>query len=548
MTSVAPPPPPQLLQIQAAPPPVVAISNPPAALAALLPGARIEAILLAVQNLPPGTFQAETPFGLLTFQTSAPLPKTGALTFQLLTAGPEPQLQLTSINGRAPGLTVRPAAPGGLASDPGVAGGTTPAVQPADSASTTVGSTVPATLIRPFPGLPGTPVVSTGLPGQGGIALPPPLSAGLPGTAAPAPPSGQTAPAPATGPAMPATASPEFPAAPSSSATAGNTFPPGTQVTVRVASVTPPATGTGPASLPASSVPSGGAGLTAGATLQGTVTGTTAAGQAMVQTPAGVLALELRSPLPPGTRVVLEVIGDPLVPRFEAAAVKRGPEALLQGREWGALVDTLQVLHDLNPGLSQHFLATAVPRADSQLAAHILGFMTALRGGDVRAWLGDGVARTLARNRPDILERLDADFSEMGRLAKDDVVPDWRVNLVPFWLDSGIEQLRILTRRARGDDEGRGEGGTRFVVDLSLSRMGRLQIDGLVKRHGRQVDLMLRSDRPLPPPVREEIRAIFRETAEVTGITGGIGFQASPPNFVEIAPADGDHDHLGLVV
>ncbi len=120
--------------------------------------------------------------------------------------------------------------------------------------------------------------------------------------------------------------------------------------------------------------------------------------------------------------------------------------------------------------------------------------------------------------------------------------------LIPFQFGDSLDQLRVFMRFHGQDEEGDGESGERFVLDLQLTNLGHMQLDGLIRRTGRHLDLIVRSEQPLPDEMRGGIREIFRNAAEVTGLDGGVNFQAKPPGFVEIAPQDVVQEHLGLVV
>jgi hypothetical protein len=127
----------------------------------------------------------------------------------------------------------------------------------------------------------------------------------------------------------------------------------------------------------------------------------------------------------------------------------------------------------------------------------------------------------------------------MGRLAEEPVSGDWRALLVPFHAGTQIDLVRLFVKQGkqgRGDDDD-GAGGTRFVLDVKLSLLGRMQFDGLLKDNQKRFELIIRSENPLPGTMRDDIRAIFRDAAETTGTKGGIAFEAAPPGFVEIAAA-----------
>ncbi len=75
----------------------------------------------------------------------------------------------------------------------------------------------------------------------------------------------------------------------------------------------------------------------------------------------------------------------------------------------------------------------------------------------------------------------------------------------------------------RRRDDGDAPEEVRFLIDLDMSALGALQLDGLV--HGKRFDLMVRSHTDMPEPVRIEITRIFEEAIAATGMTGSIFFQ-----------------------
>jgi hypothetical protein len=118
------------------------------------------------------------------------------------------------------------------------------------------------------------------------------------------------------------------------------------------------------------------------------------------------------------------------------------------------------------------------------------------------------------------------------------------VALIPFYSEQELRQLRLYSRPHGADDEGEDPSGTRFVIDVDLSRLGRLQIDGLVRDGGKHMDLIVRTEAPLPGQMPGDIRQIFLNAQDLTGFKGGITFQAAPPVFVEVAPEKIIGDHL----
>ena len=123
--------------------------------------------------------------------------------------------------------------------------------------------------------------------------------------------------------------------------------------------------------------------------------------------------------------------------------------------------------------------------------------------------------------------------------------------MIPFHNGAEIDPIKLHLRPAGEqpeDDEKEGRQGIRFLVDLDLSRMARFQLDGLVYEKEKHLDLIVRTENMLPPKIQNDIRGIFKDANDVTGLIGGITFQAAPANFIEVLGPQPPEDHLGLIV
>jgi hypothetical protein len=548
------------------------ITNPPPALSQLTLGALLDGTVVA--QTAGRQLAIETALGTLTAQTGASLPQGTKLGFQLIASGPQAQFKIVSLNeqpltlasrhGQAPSLgnLLQTATEPGASATPGLGG----SGQPQATIALTVGATVSATLTRlagttgsaaaastpsQLP-VPGTAATAQGGNGQGagatGSQLTVRIAAVTQETVGPATPSlgtaaaaqegngqgpGTAVPRPGQGGTASAGAANFLPLHPDT--TAGGQTPTSSQVTGRNATVTPATAGpTTPLLGTAHSA------LVQGATLIGRVTGYNATGQTIVETSAGTLALAYRGGLPTGVTLTLEVIGRPSPPATPLAhGGSATAEFLRAQRGWSTLQDALETIAAGDPAVAQQIVNMVVPRANSQLAANILFFLSALRGGDIRSWLGDSAMRLLERGRPDLASRLMDDFARLGRLAEEPIAGDWRAFLVPFHAGTQIDLVRFFVKQGRHgkNDDDDGTDGTRFVLDVKLSTLGRMQFDGLLKEKHKRFELIVRSENRLTRTMRDDIRTIFHDAAEMTRTKGGISFKTAPPDFVEIAAA-----------
>ena len=181
----------------------------------------------------------------------------------------------------------------------------------------------------------------------------------------------------------------------------------------------------------------------------------------------------------------------------------------------------------------------------------LLTFLLALRTGDIRHWLGASPTRVLTQLKPALLRRLRDDFTGLKRIA--DESPGTEGRLFSIQLSSGgeIEQIRLWLHR-QNEDANENEGsrtkpGIRFVIEVNLSRLGRIQFDGFVEDKAKRFHLIVRTDNQLSDEIQHGIRTLFENANDNIGVTGGLAFQSAPANFIEIT-RDLNENGLGLIV
>jgi hypothetical protein len=531
-------------------------------------GSQLQAVILSAIAPKPGAAAgtvptATTPAGGAAATTIASTVATGSV----LTAtviGPAPAAAAQTATLAAP---LRPGAP--------------PPAAASTAAPTQAVGAPPATTAAPLPG----PVV-TGSPPPAGATTPGIVPAGVPPLPATAPAGGPSpAPgAPATTPAVtpggtPAltAASPPGPAVPA----APNAAVPQAARTVSAALAsyaaapgTPPAPPTATTPAPAASVPlpsPAAPGLTPGATptpvlqpqpagtqvqirlaapagsptpstvpVQATLVGRTPAGQAIIDTPLGRLAVNLppsTGTLPLGSALALEIVSfgslpgsvASLAPGSQAAAARSLPTL---GHEWSSLKAAMGALGSIDPPLARQILEISLPRlGTARFLGQVLNQLASGSARDAKALLGDTAHAVLERNgRADLLARLDAELREMMRL--NGSASDWNVMFLPLVDVHELRQMRVYTRKKKPGGKGRDPG--RFVVEVEFDQLGEVQIDGLIQKP--RIDLILRSHVELEPGMQAGIAEVFGRTCESSGLIGKIFFQATAQ--FPVAPLD----------
>jgi len=194
---------------------------------------------------------------------------------------------------------------------------------------------------------------------------------------------------------------------------------------------------------------------------------------------------------------------------------------------WDALAQALRAL----PALARF-----VPQSGPELAATTLTLLAALKRGSVADWLGHDQAHALPAA---LLSRLGEDFARMARLAEADPAA-WRFVPLPLLRKDELEQVLLFVRGGHRDNGSAEDSGTRLLVEIEHTRLGRIQIDALVRPH--RFDLIVRSHTELPLTLRQRLADIHSEARNLAGLAGTIGFQwagafVAPPLAAE---------HLGL--
>jgi hypothetical protein len=275
--------------------------------------------------------------------------------------------------------------------------------------------------------------------------------------------------------------------------------------------------------------------------------------QSLVRTPAGTLALPLRLEAPPGSQVTLAVRS--FVPPTAGAGMPAAGAALPQGgvQGWPVLTEALETLTRADPAAARA-LEAAIPRPGPQLAGAMVSLAGALRaGGDSRLWPGDATLRALERAGPSGARAAGAlrrDLADLATQVRESPGGEWRAFTLPFSDQAEISAVSVILRiiGGRGDThedeagaaEREGGDGQRFLVDVTLSRLGRLQIDGLMEQPTRRLRLILRTAGPLTPALRADLTRITTRSLDAFGLEGGLTFRDDGAFFEPVPPSGED--------
>lgn len=494
-----------------------------------LPG---NAGLLAVGSQISGTLVLGAPLGQgeagpggVPVPGNAPLPVGTTFTFRLAGITPPPGIagipapEVPGTAAGSPGSATLAAAvsaasppiPAPTAPGPGAATGVLPtAAQASGAPSARSGGQAPQTTVRGVPESATAPAATraagtapaAGAPGGAISSAPGSHPPGQPGAAGQAPSgAGQ---GPSRAPIIQGVVVADTPAA-SAASTAG---------AASAASAASAQPGGVPGSAPAPAAASGGA--------------------LMVRTADGLIRLDAPAQIAAASTLDLEVIEarPPGVRPPPLAGAAAGAGALLLFQSWPALQDALQVLRQADLPVAREMAEQSLPSATPRLGSTLLFFMAVLNLGNLRGWLGSRAIETLERaGRGDLVRRLDADFERIGRLNRDrgdGQQAEWRPLVFPFLDGEVVRALTLFSRRhGQNDGEDPAAAGTRFVLEIELSRLGPMQFDGLVQ--GRRFDLIIRTAEALPEDMPAAIREIFTNALGPADLAGTLTFRTGAP-------------------
>ena len=291
-------------------------------------------------------------------------------------------------------------------------------------------------------------------------------------------------------------------------------------------------------------------------TLTGTVIGVSSNGAPVVDTTAGQVQLNLRANLPAGTHVTLEITarlepqpGAALPPPAPVSALPMsGPPGATTG--WPTLAESLSLLQRSDPQAAQQLVQT-IPDGGPRTAAALISFVQAMRSGDARQWPGDANLRALESVGPrgaHLASQLSDEVAALSSRARD-TGTEWRALPVPWNADGHIDRIALVTRREGDSDDGdkkrTGGGATRFLINLDLSHLGSMQLDGMFRKDTRGFDLMIRTKAALPENMRLDLTGIFATSNAAMGLKGGLTFQVMK-KFADPVSQAGAMDKAGL--
>ena len=214
-----------------------------------------------------------------------------------------------------------------------------------------------------------------------------------------------------------------------------------------------------------------------------------------------------------------------------------GQSFILSPQSWPVLQDIASTLAQIAPQTAAAFQATLPnPAAPQQLAPTALFFIAAMRSGDIQNWLGERAVDALkTAGKGGLIEQFSR---EINALSRETTAQDWRSLSLPMAWQNDIHKIILHYRKEDGshnDDDENSGNKTRFVLDLNLSNMGKIQLDALfIGASEKRLDLILRSEESFSAAMKQQMRTSYKSALDETSITGELSFQHHLDSWVKI--------------
>ena len=222
-------------------------------------------------------------------------------------------------------------------------------------------------------------------------------------------------------------------------------------------------------------------------------------------------------------------------------------------KKWPALRQVHTLLSDENTQntigvaagqqLSQA-LAGRTAAGGAKLTNSLLFMLSALKQGNTSNWLGPQIENYLTQaNQKPLLDILKQDIMRFANLINRPAGGEWQPIVLPLAADDNSPLMALLIRpeqqhqepsgqKKSEDDEKEQEDPTRFILEVHLSALGAIQLDGFIK--GKTFDIKFKSHTALAEPMKNDIRGLFSTALDASGYNGSITFSDMPVFSVNV--------------
>lgn len=259
------------------------------------------------------------------------------------------------------------------------------------------------------------------------------------------------------------------------------------------------------------------------------VVGTEKSGELILKTPIGILKISPELSLPKDSILGVEILrvssqtsSNPISETTIQSMIRS-----LQKQQVDLITQYANIILGMDGG-NQAEIASRIPAADRQFMAKLLWFLAGIKKSDANLWLGKNISEKIRQEgRSDFINNLSSHFSALNKVADSLPNSNWNIFLFPIFDGQQFQSGVMFTSKFKDPESDTEQDGTRFLVEVDLSVLGAIQIDGFIKekRAKKNIEIFVRSKKKLAHKIESEIREIFMASTEIMGINGRISFE-----------------------
>lgn len=280
----------------------------------------------------------------------------------------------------------------------------------------------------------------------------------------------------------------------------------------------------------------------AGSTIKGIVFAPEKEAPVLIATKAGVLALADKVRLPHLTPVLIRL---PETPAFSRPLLLEQEPLPAFKNTWTVLTHALETLRQTDE-TAFNTVKNILPQTGNKLPALMLSFMNAAaQGTPFAAWFGETNAaalKNMGEKGETLLRRLEKEFSASAKKATDGR-NSWKGWDIPLLSGSVVEPVSLFLQRPPEETDKPVSrkmttgNGVRFVLDLNLSKLGKMQMEGLAHRRERIFELTIRHKNDLPSFFDSKVHFLFTETLSALNYAGTLQVKKTD-DFISFMPEE----------
>lgn len=204
-----------------------------------------------------------------------------------------------------------------------------------------------------------------------------------------------------------------------------------------------------------------------------------------------------------------------------------------------SLLEAISSMKQIDPSMTSNLIETRIPQFNNTLGSTLLFFMSSLKQGNLQDWLGTSALNVLSYDsKENLLTKISQELAGMSGSAKDPTVGEWRYYPLPIYENNAFKILDLYVHNnpdrpyAKASAIQPASGYLRFLIDMHMSKLGLIQLDGLVQ--AKKLDIILRSEQTLPEGLHRDLRETYTNTLSGMDYSGSLSFQVGRQGWLNV--------------